>query len=118
MSAGERLVALVRGVGLPVTHLAWPEQGSAGAPPLPWCVWRLDDGGEFFASDGNWAELPRLALELYEREPDAETHAALESALREGFGPTSRQESWVDEEHCLMTTWYFTDTKGKESQDG
>lgn len=118
MSAGSRLVDLVREVGLPVTHLAWPEQAAEGAPPLPWCVWREDDGGEFFAQDENWAQIPRLALELYERWPDADTHASLERLVRERFGPTRRYESWVDEEHCLMTTWYFNDTKREEPDHG
>lgn len=118
MSAGERIVGAIRSTGLPVTHLAWPEQAAQGAPPLPWCVWREDGGGEFFAQGENWAQVPRFAVELYERAPDAGTHEAVESAIREAFGPTRRYESWVEEEHCLMTTWYFNDTKREETRDG
>ncbi len=117
MSAGERVVTMCRDLGLPVTHLAWPESDPAtrdgGAPPLPWFCWALEAGGETFADGTNWASLPRLVLELYERSPDVGLHKATEAAIQQTFGPFKRYESWAESEHCLMTAWHFTDTSGK-----
>lgn len=118
MSAGSRLVAAITALGLPITHRAWPEQGTEGAPPLPWCAWRTDEGGEVFADCSNWAALPRLALELYEAAPDLTLHREIDLAVGQGFGPYRKYEDWVEDEHCLVTTWEFTDTNGKEHRNG
>lgn len=114
MRAGERVCAMCRRLEVPVTHLAWPESDPAtrdgGAPPLPWCAWHRESGGTTFADGTNWALMPRLALELYERAPDPSLHERLEEAILDDFGPFTSYESWVETEHCLMTAYYFTDT--------
>ena len=106
MSAAEAVAAALKATGLPFTHRAWP---TGKAPALPWCVWLEDDHGETFADDTNYAELPRMRVELYQKNFDQEQLGAVRSALR-AIAPTSERTEWVESEGCWMTAFELTYT--------
>lgn len=106
MSAAEAVAAALRSTGLPFTHYAWP---SGKAPELPWCVWLEDGRGETFADDTDYAELPRMRVELYQKNFDQQVLGSVRDALRE-LGPTSERSQWVETEGCEMTAFEFTYT--------
>ncbi len=106
MSAAEAVAAALKATGLPFTHGAWP---TGKAPELPWCVWLEDGHGETFADDTNYAELPRMRVELYQKNFDQEQIGAVRSALR-AIAPTSERTDWVESEGCWMTAFEFTYT--------
>lgn len=102
----QAVVAAVRSAGLPVARLAWP---LGSAPPLPWCVFRLDEDAKLDADGGRWASFPRWAVELYREPSDAESEGKVESALAAAFGDYRKTESWVESQGCAMSTYTFTD---------
>lgn len=106
MSAAEAVAAALKATGLPFTHYAWP---TGKAPALPWCVWLEDDHGETFADDTNYAELPRMRVELYQKNFDQQVLESVRDALRE-LGPTSERSQWVESEGCEMTAFELTYT--------
>lgn len=106
MSAAGAVAAALRSTGLPFTHYAWP---SGKAPELPWCVWLEDGHGETFADDTDYAELPRMRVELYQKNFDQQVLGSVRDALRE-LGPTSERSQWVETEGCEMTSFEFTYT--------
>lgn len=105
MSA-EAVVAAVSGAGVPIARLAWP---LGSAPPLPWCVFRLDDDAKLDADGGRWASYPRWAVELYLDPSDGETEGRVEAAIAAAFGDYRKTETWVGSEGCAMATYTFTD---------
>ena len=106
MSAAEAVTAALRATGLKFTHGAWP---TGKVPALPWCVWLEDNHGETFADDTNYAELPRMRVELYQKNFDQEQTGAVRSALR-AIAPTSERTDWVESEGCWMTAFELTYT--------
>lgn len=100
------VVAACEAVGLPCACMAWPV---GSAPPLPWCVWRLEYTDGFDADDLVYARTDRIVLELYERSMDASLEAALEASISATFGPYSKSQSWVYDEGCVLTSYGFTD---------
>lgn len=98
------MYAALSGCGVPLAFMAWP---SGSAPPLPWAVYRLDEDAAMYADGERWFDASRWALELYEAAPDQGTESAVESSVRSAFGDFSKQEAWIDEENCLMTTYTF-----------
>lgn len=106
MSAAEAVAAALKATGLPFTHYAWP---TGKAPALPWCVWLEDGHGETFADDTNYAELPRVRVELYQKNFDQQVLEGVRGALRE-LGPTSERSQWVETEGCEMTAFELTYT--------
>lgn len=106
MSAAEAVAAALKATGLKFTHYAWP---TGKAPALPWCVWLEDDHGETFADDTNYAELPRMRVELYQKNFDQQVLEVVRGALRE-LGPTSERSQWVETEGCEMTAFELTYT--------
>ena len=106
MSAAEAVAAALKETGLKFTHRAWP---TGKAPALPWCVWLEDGHGETFADDTNYAELPRMRVELYQKNFDQEQTGAVRGALR-AIAPTSERTDWVESEGCWMTAFELTYT--------
>jgi len=94
--------------GIPGTKHAWPE---GNAPDLPWFTYDLEDDGMLAADDANWQHMPVYRASLYQRASDRDTEDAFESALA-GFGPFTREEYELEDEHALMTTYTFTFTGG------
>lgn len=88
---------------VPCAHMAWPK---GSAPPLPWAVFYADSE-EPFGDDGGFGSVTSWVVELYQRSMDAALERSLEGALREAFGPFGKSESWVADEGCLMTAYYF-----------
>lgn len=99
-------MSAIRGAGVPISHLAWPLDA---APPLPWCVYRLDEDAKLSADGGRHASFPRYAVELYQEASDEGTEAKVEAAIAAAFGDYDKTEAWVEGESCVMTTYAFTD---------
>lgn len=107
MTSDQRVYQCVKATGIPGTKLAYPE---GDAPAAPFFVYEVDDFGETFADDGNWASTPRYRVELLERYGDAELETEVFDALRAEFGPVKVYEDWDTEDHCKVTSYYFTIT--------
>lgn len=88
--------------------MAWPV---GSAPDLPWCVFYLYEDGRLSADDKRYYDMPTWAVELYQRQSDAETEGALEQSIRERFGDYDKSEAWVESEGCLQTTYTFREMK-------
>lgn len=104
MSRAE-IKSMLDGIGIPSVHMAW-RRGSA--PHLPWAVFCLDDDAHLCADDRRWHSHPRWRIELYQSCSDVALEEALEDALVERYGDYYKEEVWVDEEDCLMTSYIFT----------
>lgn len=104
--SGENVMTAVRSAGLPVAHVAWPV---GSAPDLPWCVYLLDEDGKLAADDSRWCSLTRWRVELYTRQGDDESCPKLEAALAAAFGDYDKEETWVESESCVMTSYRFTE---------
>lgn len=98
--------SIAEDAGIPAVHMAWP---IGSAPSLPWFVFYVSNQSGFNADDTMYAPVYRWALELYQKTSDEELEAKVEQSILEKFGSFSKSESWVEDENCLMTTYYFTD---------
>lgn len=107
MTNDTRVYQCVKALGLLGTKLAYPE-GDAPAPPF--FVYSVDDYGEVFADNSNWANLPRYRVELLEKYGDADLESKVLEALRAEFGPVVVYEDWDSTDHCKVTSYYFTIT--------
>lgn len=101
--------AALKATGIPAVHMAWPE---GSAPPLPWCVYLLDERNDVYADNGNYVVVPSWTVELYEKARDAEVEGKIESALSSAFGSFTKQELWVESENCLEVVYGFTEIEG------
>lgn len=104
--SGERVYEAVSAV-MPCAHLAWR---AGSVPPLPWCVYYLDEMDGYAADNRLHTRRNRWIVEHYYKEHDAELTAALEGALEQEFGAfKTTGEMWVDDEKCYETAYYFTE---------
>lgn len=108
MTPNEVIYQTLTSTGVPGTYAAYQE---GNVPPLPWFVYIRDRGGEVFADDSNYAELPRYRVELYMAERDSELIETFSNVIKGRFGPCSTMESWILSEHVLMVVYEFTYTK-------
>lgn len=106
MTAAEAVAGALRSAGVPFTEWAWP---TGMAPELPWCVWLEEDHGDFHADDTNYASLPRMRVELYQREPDEGLTSRVRAALS-AVAPTSETRAWSATEGCQVTYFQLTPT--------
>ena len=104
--SGENVASIVMSAGFPVAHVAWPV---GSAPALPWCVYLLDEDDKLSADDSRWCSLTRWIVELYTKQDDEESCAKLEGALSAAFGDYEKNETWVESESCVMTSYRFTE---------
>ena len=100
---------------LPCAHIAWRE-GSAPST-LPWAVYYLDEETSFDCDNTRYCAVRRWTVELYQKARDGELEAALEAAIVDNFSPFDKAESWVENENCLMTSYYFTEVE-RNTQNG
>lgn len=103
----EDVFAVAQDAGIPAAHMAWPV---GSAPALPWLVFYVESQYGTYADNTIYKPSPRWAIELYQRTCDDELVEKVEASILERFGPFSKTESWVEDENCLQTTYYFTDT--------
>lgn len=105
MSAGD-VYSAVKSAGIPCAHFAWAE---GKAPSLPWAVYYLSDLNGFCADNTMYAAGSRWCVELYQRVSDPELEGRLERAILSKFTPYTKSESYVADENCFQTTYYFKD---------
>lgn len=110
MTAYQTVASALKGIGIPFTQWAWP---TGKAPALPWCVVLVESHGDFHADDSNYAALPRVRVELYQKEQDEELTEKVRAALNE-ISPTSELFDWIEDEGCGMTTFQLTIPQRKE----
>ena len=96
--------AVIDAASVPSVHMAWLE---GHAPELPWCAFYLEDTDGVYADDGFAAKANRWVIELYQKQSDSELEDALEESITARFGPFSKSETWVSNENCIQTSYYF-----------
>lgn len=101
-----KVVATVESCGIPCAHECFPE---GSAPPLPWTVYYLDTTDNVHADNSTFRFKARWIVELYEKAKDSELEMAIFNAIEENFSPPSMDETWVDDENCLMVVYRFTE---------
>lgn len=104
MTPNEEVYATLSATGLPGALSAWP---IGQAPPLPWFVYYVQEGGEVFADDSNFTKLVRYRAELWTAQNDEEVRATFESAVSQ-IGPFTTNEGWVPSENAYMVAYTFT----------
>lgn len=102
-----RVVATIKSCGIECAHMCFPE---GSAPTLPWAVYYVDTTLNVHADNSTWDYKPQWIVELYEKYKNPELELAIARAIEdEFFSPPSIDETWVDDENCLMTTYRFTE---------
>ena len=91
---------------MPCAHLCFKE---GSVPPLPWCVYILDDLNGFAADNKLMAHKNSWAIEHYWDSYDPDIEAALENAIADKFGVFGKTETWIEREKCSLTTYTFTE---------
>ncbi len=100
----EKVVSCIKGCGLECAHMCFPK---GSAPPLPWAVYYLDATDDMCADDGVFEEVAEWTVELYEKSADYGLHRKVKAAIAEAFAPPTVEQTWVDDENCLLTTYTF-----------
>lgn len=115
MRERETVYAALKTSGIQGTYVAYPV---GKAPPLPWFTYREEDGGEFFADDANYSDLPRFVAHLYQESVDAQVEDRFAAAVAT-IGPYRKTQAWSATENCLITIFQFTLAKPtKEENNG
>lgn len=86
---------MIATVGLPYAYRAFPES-TAKAPPF--IVFFYDGNDDLFADNINYQTIVSLRIELYTRDKDFATEAAVESVLRSNEIAFSKEEVYIDDE--------------------
>ena len=119
--SGSHVYSVITSVGIgdgktmPCAHMTFPI-GSV-APPLPWCVYYLDEMEGFAADNRLHAKNYNWVVEHYWKDYDEDIEAALESAIESEFGAFRKTEVWVEDENCVQTAYYFAEIERTGSND-
>lgn len=91
---------------MPCAHMAFP---IGAAPPLPWCVYYLDEMDGYAADNRLHAKRNNWIVEHYWKDYDEGIEAALEAAIGDAFGMFTKTETWVETENCVQTSYHFAE---------
>ena len=94
------LAALLESTGLPVTYLAWPENG---APALPYICYLAEGANPMFADGRVYYSYDDVRVELYIELRDPVVEGKVETALA-GFH-WKKNATYLDTEKCWMVTY-------------
>ena len=100
----ENVVSCIRGCGLECAHMCFPK---GSAPALPWAVYYLDETSDMCADGEIWDEIPIWVVEVYEKSFDPSLHRKVKDAIARDFTPPTVEQTWVEDENCLLTTYTF-----------
>lgn len=87
--------ALLENTGLPHTYRFYP---IGQVPPLPYLVWYLASSDNFAADDRVYKHAEVLVVELYTKEKDPDTEAAVEAVFNSVPLVWSRDETYLEDE--------------------
>ena len=93
----QKLDALLKTTGLPVTYRAWPEKK---APPLPFICYLAAYSNNFSADGSVYYKINHIQIELYTRLKDPNTEDKVEQALSSLFW--EKTETYIDTENCYQ----------------
>lgn len=99
-----KVVACMKSCGLQCAHMCFPK---GSAPPFPLAVYYIDTTSDFCADGELWDEVPNWIVEVYEKSFDFELHRKVKDAIAREFSPPIVEQSWVEDENCLLTTYAF-----------
>ena len=84
--------------GLPVTYLQWHE---GQVPALPYVCYYFPNSDNMKADDSVYQKITAINVELYTKEKDTDTEAALEAVLA-SFGIVwDKSETYLNDEHMF-----------------
>ena len=99
-------MAALSATGIPIAHLSWP---TGSAPELPWMVFYLSDDRRLNADNIRWNSFTEWTVELYQKNASEEVESLVEGAINDSFGDYYKEEMWLDDEQCVMTSYTFTE---------
>ena len=99
---------------MPCAHMVFP---ASSAPSLPFCVYYLDEMDGFAADNTLHARRNNWVVEHYWEDYDEDIERALEEAIMENFGAFTKTESWIDDENCAETAYYFAEIEKEEQYE-
>lgn len=92
----------IAGFSEKVVYYAWPE---GKAPALPFICF-FETGADNFAADGIvFSSSPSVAIELYTKNKEPGTEAAVEAALTDAGLYFTKQEQYLGDEKCLLVLY-------------
>lgn len=92
----KNILEAVTGFEGKVVYRAWPE---GEAPSLPFICFLTTGSNNVFADDIVYQPLVDVDIELYSRQKDTVSEAAIEEALSEADIPWEKREEWIEGEH-------------------
>lgn len=107
-------VALDENRNMPCAHMAYP---IGSAPPLPMCVYYLDEMDGYAADNKLHAKRNNWIVEHYWKVHDENIENALENAIESRFGAFKKTEVWVADENCVQTSYYFAEIERAEDSE-
>lgn len=87
---------------VPFTYYSFPEKE---APELPYLVFYYPSSRNFPASDGVYARIEELTIELYTENKDFALEANVESVLDSYHIVWDKSEDYIESEHMFMITY-------------
>ena len=92
----EEVNEMVTDIGLPSAYYSWPEKM---VPPLPYVLFYYPGTENFGADNSVYKVIQNLNVELYTKEKDFNTEAAVEAALEAAGLFWNKSESYLTSEH-------------------
>lgn len=96
----EKLGEVLEKTGIPVAYRFFRE---GEAPPLPFLVYYEAAENTLPADGGNYYQIPQVVVELYTKEKEFKTEAAVEQALF--FTVWDKAENYLDQEECYQIVY-------------
>ena len=87
---------------VPFTYYSFPEKE---APELPFITFNYPSSRNFPASDGVYARIEELTIELYTENKDFALEANVESVLDSYHIVWDKSEDYIQSEHMFMITY-------------
>ena len=99
----DKVVAVFKGIGLPITYLQWAQDlsGRNTVPPLPYLVYYFPEVDPEPADDTVHATIYGINLELYTKRKDFTTEARIDAALTAAGLVWRKSESYLNSEHMF-----------------
>lgn len=94
----EELKRALESTGLPVTYLAWDEDGDV--PPLPYICYLFVEDNPLYADGGIYFSSADMLVELYTAFKNPALEQTVEAALQAYHW--KKREDYIDAEKCFM----------------
>lgn len=105
MLTPEQLVEALKGLGVPVTYLYFPENE---APPPPFICWSFSGEEDTAADNINYVKIRTVRIDIYSAFKNLDLENETENLFNELEEPYEKLDSYDNNDKVFITTYYIS----------